>query len=287
MDTQDAKRLAYTAKDVAGNVAGDAGVTASGTRHGSPLHRLGQVGYAAQGLVWILVGWLALAAPRGAGSADDATSGGALQTLVTAPLGRVLLAVMAAGLACYAVWQAVEAAIGHRGRQGRKRVTKRIGSAGKAALGFVLAGSAVALAFGDSDSDDGQAEQEGASLLLSLPLGQALLGAVGLVILGIGGYWIWSGVTAHFEEKLSGAPEAVVRVGRGGYVAKGVAFVVLGGLFLLGAWRHDPGTTGGTDSAFAAMLGFPGGPYVLGAVAVGLIAFGLYQIGAARWLREG
>lgn len=277
------------AKNTAQDTLGDAGITASGTRHGSVIHRLGQVGYAAQGLVWILVGWLALAAARGAGNAgnaDEATSGGALQTLVTAPLGRVLLGVMAVGLACYAVWQAVEAAVGHRSKEGKKRTAKRIGSGGKAVLGFVLAASAAALAAGEAGSD-GETEEEGASLLLSLPLGQVLLGLVGLLIVGLGVYWVWSGITAHFEEKLTGAPETVVRIGRVGYVAKGVAFVVLGGLFLVGAWRHDPSAAGGTDSAFEAMLGFPGGPYVLGAVALGLIAFGLFQIGASRWLKEG
>lgn len=287
MDTHDAKRLAGSAKNTAGDAAGEAGVTSSGTRHGSPLHRLGQVGYAAQGLVWILVGWLALAAARGVGSAGEASSGSALETLVTAPLGRVLLVVMALGLACYAVWQAIEEAVGHRGQEDKKRVAKRVGSAGKAVLGLVLAGSAVALVAGSGGSG-GNTEQEGASLLLGLPGGQFLLGLVGLVILGLGGYWVWSGITAHFEEKLSpGAPETVVKIGRAGYVAKGAAFVVLGGLFVLAAWRHDPSAAGGTGSAFEAMLDFPGGPYVLGAVALGLIAFGLFQIGAARYLREG
>lgn len=283
---QHARDAARNAPDSVKGAAREAGVTGSGTADGSPLHRLGQVGYAAQGLVWIVVGWLALTAARGAGGTETATSSHALQSLGDAPGGVALLVVLAIGLACYGVWQLVEAAVGHRSREGHQRTAKRLGSAGKAVFAFVLTATAVALATGGNASGGG--EEEGASLLLGLPGGRIILALIGVLVLGIGCYWVYSGATAKFREKLrEDVPDAAVVAGRVGHLAKGAAFVVLGGLVILAAVRVSPEEAGGTASAFGTILDFPFGPVLLGAVAVGLIAFGLYQIAAARYLREG
>lgn len=248
---------------------------------------LGKVGYAAQGVVWLLLGWLALQLALGSGGGEEATSAGALSQLGGSAPGTVLLVVMAVGLLAYAVWQAAEAVWGYRDKDHSDRTKKRIGSVAKAAFALVLMVTAVRVAT-SSPGGGGGGEESAAARVLAAPGGVALLLAVAAGVVVLGAYWVRRGVTASFREKLDpGVSSPVVTFGRVGHVARGVAVGVLGVLLGLAAVRQDPEQAGGLDEAFTALLELPLGKVLLGAVALGLVCFGIYQILVARWIREG
>ncbi|MPV37685.1 DUF1206 domain-containing protein [Georgenia subflava] len=262
--------------------------TARSSADGGWIHTLGKVGYAALGIVWLLLGWLALQLALGSGGGSEASSSGALEQLAGSPLGRVLLVIMAVGLLAYAVWQAVEAAWGYRDEAPKKRAARRIGSVAKAAFAVVLLVTAVQLATASGGGSGGGTEEEATAALMAAPGGVALVALVGAGILSLGGYWVYRGVTASFREKLRGdVPERVVTFGRVGHVARGVAVGVLGVLVGVAALRHDPEQAGGIDAALTALLELPLGKLLLGAVALGLICFGVYQVLAARYVEKG
>ncbi|MFD1507707.1 DUF1206 domain-containing protein [Georgenia yuyongxinii] len=267
--------------------AREAGAAARSSARGGWLRTLGKVGYAAQGVVWLLLGWIALQLALGSGSSEEATQEGALARLAGNGLGRVLLVVMIAGLVAYAVWQAVEAIWGHTHQEQKKRLAKRLGSAGKAVLSLALVATAIGLLSG-SGGDSGGSPEQATSGVLGVPGGFALVVAAGLALLVLGAYLVYRGVTASFREKLEpGVDRRVIAAGRVGYAGRGVAVAVVGVLLVLAAARHDPEQAGGLDAAFTALLQLPLGAVVLGAVALALMFCGVYQVVVARHLVEG
>ncbi|MEO6201117.1 MAG: DUF1206 domain-containing protein, partial [Cryobacterium sp.] len=122
-----------------------------------------------------------------------------------------------------------------------------------------------------------------------LPGGILLLVLVGLLVVVIGGFFVYRGATSKFTEAISvpgGAPGTViVALGMFGYVAKGIALGVVGILFLLAAYTTDPAKATGLDGALKSLVGLPFGPVILIGVGVGLIAFGAYSFARARFAR--
>lgn len=274
----DPEHIRRQAKDTAQDAAQDAQDSA---RSGW-LRTLGHVGFAAQGVVWFVVGWIAMGLATGQSSSEDATTSGAIEEIGSTPLGVVLLVVMVLGLIGYVVWQAVLAVVGHPDEDGASDVARRVGSAAKAVVALALAVTGVLVIWRGS-AGSGNTEEQGAQTLLSSPGGQWLLGALGIGVLALGLWWIWTGVSARFAKKLDArVPRYVVTAGRVGHVARGAAFVVLGGLVGIAALRADADQAGGTDTALATILGWPAGPVLVGAVAVGLMLFGVFHVLAAR-----
>lgn len=262
--------------------ARDAGQDVHDSARGGWLHRLGQVGFAAHGLVWFVVGWIAMGLALGSRSSDDATTTGAIEEIGSTLLGAALLIVMVLGLLCYVAWQAVLTVLGHPDEHGRSDAVRRISSAVKAVVALTFAVTGVLVLWRGS-AGSGGSEEQGAQTLLSSPGGQLLLGAVGLAIVGLGAWWIWTGYSERFAKKLdAGVSRRVVTAGRIGHAARGFAFIVLGGLVVLAAVRSDADQAGGTDSALATILGWPAGPLLVGIVAAGLMLFGIFHVLAAR-----
>lgn len=275
-------RVPMTSQRVRGGAARAARSTSGGW-----LRTLGRLGYAAQGVVWFLLGWLALQLALGGASGERANQEGALSQLAGSALGRVLLVVMTVGLVAYAVWQVAEAAGGHTRYEQKKRTAKRVGSAGKALLSLALAGTAVGLLVG-SGGGSGTTPEQLTSGVLDAPGGVALVVAAGLALLVLGAYLVYRGVTASFREKLEpGVDRRVIAAGRVGYAGRGAAVAVLGVLVVVAAARRDPEQAGGLDAAFTALLQLPLGAVLLGAVALALMFCGVYQVVVARHLAEG
>jgi Domain of Unknown Function (DUF1206) len=253
-----------------------------------PIRTLGRVGLAAYGVVHLLIAWLALRIATGGGG--KASKSGALRTIAEQPAGRLLLWVIAAGLAALTLWQAAEAAWGHRRRQGRRRTVQRLVSAGEALLAGVLAFSAGRVAAGGSadTSDEKAGLVDGA---LELPGGQLLVAAAGLAVVGVSLYLVWRGVTKRFVEDLDlagadrRARQLAVRLGQAGWAALGVAYGIVGLLLVAAAVTHDPKKATGTDTALKTLAAQPYGVALLLAVAAGLACFGLYCLLDARYRR--
>lgn len=248
---------------------------------------LARVGLVAYGVVHLLLGWLAVQLALGHREGEASTSG-AIQQLAEQPFGRFLVGAVAVGMVLLALWQAAEAAFDHRGEKTEDEVRHRVVAAAKAVLYAALGTTAARTALGGSGG--GSQEQQADTLtarLLQLPLGQVVVGLLGLAILAVGVYLVRKGVTDRFLKDLkhSGAGTAGTAYtwfGRVGYGAKGVAVGAVGVLFGYAALTQDPDESGGVDSALLTVLQAPGGPVLLGLLGLGIAGFGLFCFAWAR-----
>ena len=249
------------------------------------LERGVRVGLVAYGVVHLLIGWLALQLAFG-DPAGAASQQGALHQLAQEPYGDVLLWVVGIGLFALALWQAFEAVVGHRSEDNPKRVLKRGVSVGRAVIYALLGYSAISMALGEASSSK---KDQLTAQVMDLPFGQLIVGAVGVGVIVAGVGLARHGLTRHFERSLEpGATSGssgttVVRLAQAGYLAKAVAFAVVGGLFIWAAYTYDPQKAGGLDVALQTLRGEAFGPWLLGLVAVGIGCFGLYCFAWARY----
>lgn len=253
------------------------------TNHG--YRALVSVGLVSYGLVHVVMAFIAGRLAWGGGG-GKASSQGALQEMAKQPLGSVLLGVVAIGLFALVVWQGLEAAIGHRHLKDTKRLRKRAASAGKALVYLALGFSAAKIAVG-AGGGGGDTEETVTSRLLAAPFGRVLVVVVGLVVVGIGVAQIVKGVKKKFTEDLSGGVDSpTLRLGTAGYVAKGIALAIVGGLFGWAALTYDADKAGGIDAALKTIQGQPFGGILLTVMALGILAFGLYCFSWARNARH-
>jgi hypothetical protein len=249
------------------------------------LRQVGRAGYVVVGVVHVLIGVLALQLAFG-GSSSEASPTGAIATLAEQPFGRVLVWIVTVGFAALAGWQGVVAVRGEAS-DGFERAK----AAGRAVTYAVLTVVAGRFAVGATGGGGGGGEQEAASTLLDLPAGQFLVGAVGVGIIAVGGYYGYKGVTKGFLDDLeagatSGTAGTVVeRTGQVGYLAKGVALAIVGVLFVTAAVNDDARAAGGLDQALTLLGQQAYGQVLLTLVALGLAAFGVYCFARARYER--
>lgn len=246
--------------------------------------RAGLVAYA---VVYLLIGWLAIQLALGDREGKPSSTG-ALRQLAQQPFGGVLIWVVSVGMFLLAVWQLLEAAFGHRDEDGKKRTGKRLLSAGKAVVYIAIGVSGVRVAVGSSSS--GKGEETMTAKVMNLPAGQVLVGLVALAIIAFGLFQIYRAWTNDFADKLDAegrsgtSGTAYIAFGKAGYTARGIAFVVVGGLFGYAAVTHDAEKSGGLDQALFEVLDQPFGPVLLCLIGVGLACFGLFTLAQARHL---
>ena len=244
------------------------------------VERGARLGYAMSGLLHLLIAYIALkvAWTSGGGNADQS---GALATLANSTGGPFVLWLTVAGFVLLAVWQLTEAVTGAHGAEPADRAK----AAGKLVVYAALAWTALTFATGSSTSSSGQTKDFTASLMGHAG-GRLLVGALGLGVVAVGAYHVYKGWKRKFLEDLEEHPgNWAVQAGRAGYVAKGVALVVVGFLFLVAAIRKAPSEATGLDGALRTLREAPAGPIVLTLVAVGLAAFGVYCGARARYAR--
>ncbi len=254
---------------------------------GDWLETFGRIGYAAKGVVYTVVGILALQAALGPGG-ETTGARGAIRELAVQPFGQVLLVLAALGLVCYGIWRLVLAALDPR-REGNdaEGLVKRVGYAGSGLVNLVLAFFAAQLVF-SAGGGGGGSEQQMAARVMSKPFGLWLVGAVGAVILAVGLYHFYRAYNATFMQKYSMEMSAqkrrlARRIGQVGMSARGVAFSMIGIFFIQAAIQQDPSEAGGLDRALAVLISQPYGPWLLGAVAAGFICYGIYCFSYTRY----
>jgi type IV secretory pathway VirB2 component (pilin) len=247
-----------------------------------------RVGLVSYGIVHLVLAWLTIQLVFGGGG-GQASNQGALQQLAQNGLGRFFLYVAAAGFLALVVWQALEAAFGHRDEDGGKRVLKRLTSAAKVVIYGALGISSFKTASGSSSSKGG-GTQSMTSKVMDLPAGQLLVGAIGLGVVVVAGVLAYRGWKEKFRSKLdvdgrTGKDgRAYVLFGKIGYIAKGVALAVVGLLFLYAAVTHDSSKSGGLDQALHKLLEQPFGSVMLVVIAIGFAGYGLFCFAWARHL---
>ncbi|ACL56581.1 DUF1206 domain-containing protein [Methylobacterium nodulans] len=251
------------------------------------LELLARFGYAARGVVYCLVGGLAVLAAIGSGG-QAGGSRSALATLLGQPFGRVWLGLIAAGLIGFAVWRVVEAATDadHLGRS-YKALATRTGHMISGVIYGGLAVSAAQLALGRRrGGGDDQAAQDWTAWVLEKPLGQWAIGLVGLVVIGVGFAFLLKGWKGDVLQRL--APPAEVRrwavpMGRLGFAARGVVFVLVGVFLVLAAIQSSSREAKGLGGALHVLQQQPYGWAILAVTALGLAAFGLFGLVQARY----
>jgi hypothetical protein len=252
---------------------------------------MARAGWIMKGIVFGLIGLLALGLAVGLGG-ETAGAGEALDEISGVWTGRVLLGLIALGLAGYAVWRFAQAILdiddeGHHASALATRVSYFSRGATYAFLAFVAA--RMVLNGGGSGDEGGGQEDMVAMAFDLLPLGRWIVGAVGLGVLASGVYQFVAAYTLSFKEPLdkdsmNSFELALTRwLGRYGFVARGVTFCVIGMLTMRAALDFAPQEAGGIGEAFEEILFQPFGGIFLGAVALGFISYGFYCAMFARY----
>jgi len=272
MDDSGVSMTAPTMKDVAPWVEG-----------------LARVGYLAKALLYITIGLVAAQAAFGPGSKTTDTRG-ALRLVHGMTFGRIILLVMAGGLVGYAVWRVVEAVVDPDGRgHGPKGVALRAGSAGRGLLHGALAVTALRLAYGDRSATSHDQAQEWTSVAFGLPGGELLVWIAAASVAGYGVYQLYRAYAPKLGRQLDlsrlrdPAHAWVVGVSRFGIAARGVVFCLIGFFLARAAAQHDAGEVGGVRESLGAVASIGRWPFVV--VALGLMAYGVYELVNARYRR--
>ncbi|MEU1511789.1 DUF1206 domain-containing protein [Streptomyces sp. NPDC005811] len=267
----------------------EGGAEARRAARGSVVKGAARAGFAARGVIYLLVGVLALRIAFGH-PGREADRQGALGELARQPFGAVLLWALGAGLAGMAVWRLSEAVFGVAGPEGRT-ARKRLLALARCGFYSFVAYSVLALAAG-SGSGGGSSDRQSKDVtarLLDVPAGQWIVGAGGAGII-VAGVWIGGrAVTRAYHEKMRlGALSRGVRrlvdvTGVGGGAARGLVFAAVGAFAVRAAVDYDPDHAKGLDDTLRSFARTPAGPALLACVAAGLVLFGLFSFAMARW----
>jgi hypothetical protein len=252
------------------------------------VHVLARAGFAASGVVHILIGVIAVSLALGGAGGREADQSGALAQLAAAPGGVFLLWAATIGLAALGLWHLLSAFLDRSAASGKDRTVHIVKNGAKGVVYLVIAVTAGTFAAGGSSSSSGSTTSLTAGLL-STPGGVFVVVAIGLALIGVAGYLVFKGVTRRFERDLSlpsGTAGRGVRIlGTVGYVARGIALAGVGVLFLIGAVTNDPERSTGLDGALRSIADLPAGKILLVLVGAGWIAYGIYAFARARYTR--
>ncbi|MFJ3445929.1 DUF1206 domain-containing protein [Streptomyces sp. NPDC086081] len=258
---------------------------------GSVTEGAARAGFTARGVIYLLVGALALQIAFG-GTGRQADRGGALQELAHQPFGAVLLWALGIGLVGMALWRLSEVVFGSVGKDGRSP-RKRLMAAARCAFYVFVAYSVLSFAASrhQSGGSSDQQSRDATARVLEIPAGQWLVGAAGLAIVGAGGWIAVRAVLRKYHNKLrlgemSPRTRRLVDVtGVAGGAARGLVFAVAGVFAVRAAIDYEPDRAKGLDDTLRSFAETPLGPWLLACVAAGLVLFGVFSFAMARWRR--
>ena len=258
----------------------------------SPLmDRLVRLGYGVKGIIYITMGFIAFRSVFGK-SSTPADQLGAIATFGKLPYAQILLWVILIGLISYSLWGFIRAFLDplHKGTD-----TEGLLARGGFLLSAVTYASFVLPTYNlitrVRQSAGSNATAKFVIQIMALPLGRFLVGAIGLAAVAAGLYQIYVGITLNFDQQFKPyalAPEQLrlaKQLGRFGTAARGVVFALVGYFLVLAAYYARPGRAQGLDGALRFLAQQPYGLWLLGIVAAGLIAFGIYSLISAAWFQ--
>jgi hypothetical protein len=253
---------------------------------------LQRLGYVVRGVLYVVMGVLALRIALGKPDGRATDLNGSLLFLIGNPFGKWVLLVAIAGLAAYSAWGLIRAVFDplHRGSD-PSGLMERLGfiSSAFSYAAIVLFGLQILAGTGSASQADPTQKTIGS--LLTHPAGGLVTTVLGLVALGVGIGQFVEAYRAVFVRDLKGSEmteqerKLVSALGRFGMFARGVTFAVIGGFLVQAGMNHDPSKAQGFGGAFLFLLSQPYGPLLLGVVALGFIALGLHSLANARWVR--
>ena len=253
------------------------------------VERLARVGYAAKAMLYITIGVLAAQAAFGPGGKTTDTQG-ALRAVHDMTLGGFMLLVIAAGLLGYAVWRVVEAILDPDGRGSNlKGLALRASFAFRGLFHGALGVAAFRAALGDRSGGSNSQARELTASAFRMPGGELLIYAGAAFVAGYGVYQLYRSYASKLGRQLElGALSAemrpwVVRISRFGIAARGIIFCLIGFFLARAAHQHDAREVGGVRESLNTLAALGRWPFAI--VAVGVIAYGVYELVNARYRR--
>lgn len=250
---------------------------------------LARAGFAARGLIYGIIGILAIKLAVGAGGTTT-NQQGAMKTIAHQPFGKVLLILVAIGLAGYSVWRLLHGLLGY-GPEDSDSGFERVSALGSGIVYAGLCAIAVEILLGSGSSGgSGSAHRETAGVL-GWPGGTWLVAVAGVVLIGVGLFQGYRGLSKEFlkdskTEQMSAKVRTWVEwIGSFGHLARMVVFGLVGVFLIKAAIDYNPNSAVGLDGALAKIARAAYGPFLLGVISAGLIAFGLYSLSDARYRR--
>ena len=262
--------------------------TATQIAQNSVFERFARAGYVVSGLLHLTIGYLAIriAVGSGGGSADQS---GALAAVAAKPGGLVALWVAAFALLVMALWRLVETALGRKTDPKSQGASSEVLDRAKA---LALAGVYLALAYSTlgfargSGKSTGEQNSGTSARLMQSSAGTIALIAGAVIIVAVGGYHVYKGVSHTFLDDLEGkSSDLVRRLGMVGYIAKGLTIAAAGLLVIVAASRSDPNKATGLDGALKTLGSQPYGEALLIAAGLGIITYGFYSFAMARYTK--
>jgi hypothetical protein len=262
-----------------------AGRRAAGSRY---LGLAARAGFAARGVLYVIIGCLALEMAFGH-SGNQADSAGAVRLVAATSFGLVALWLLAAGFVGLALWRLSEAIYGGPG-PGERKAGSRLAALGKAVVYGALAFTIVKYAIGaGAPKSSNQQSTDLTASVLHHPGGQVVVVAAGFALVVGGAYVAYTSWRRDFLKQLSmaGASQRARRVvrwlGQAGGIARGAVFAAVGVFLIVAGAKSQPDQAKGVDAALRAFAQTPLGPWLLVIVALGLVTFGLFSCCEARW----
>lgn len=254
------------------------------------IETLAKFGYVAKGIVYGLIGVLAvMAALTVGGKTTDAK--GALQTIAQQPFGQLILVLLAIGLVGYALWRFVQAVKDPEHGTDAKGIVTRFGHVLSGLIYGGLAVNAALLIIGSGTSGSGNTKQDWTAFVLQQPFGRWLVGVVGALIIGWGFYELYKAYKVKFRKRLNLSELSrqqqnwLIGICRFGVAARGVVFIMIGFFVIQAARQSDASEVRGLDGALQSLAAQPYGQFLLAIVALGLIGYGVYMLVQARYRR--
>ncbi|MGZ4662573.1 MAG: DUF1206 domain-containing protein [Arthrobacter sp.] len=245
---------------------------------------MARAGFAVSGILHFLVGAIAIRlAMGGEGKADFS---GAVQELASQPAGPILLWSSFAACLALAIWQISDAIFDFSHLPKAKKIGKKLKAAGQAAIFLAFAGTFASVAMG-AGSDNGKSTSDLTINLMKAPGGVALLILLGLAVAVAGVVYAIRGFRQSFAKYLrwpasEKASTAVTWLGVAGYAAKGVVLLLVGLLIIVATVKAHPEESTGLDGGLKALREQPFGIYILAAVGIGLVCYGVFQMVRAK-----
>ena len=280
----------WTARRRAGDAARSTRSSGRRAANSKALRWLARAGFAARGVMYIIVGWIAVQVAFGP-SGQQADRTGALHEIGATPVGGVLLWLLVVGFIGMTLWRLSEAVYGSPG-SGQQKAGKRVAALARAVVYAVIAYGVLkyALGTGGPQSSNKQSVDLTATLL-KYPGGQVLVVAIGIALVGGGIFLAYSAWQEKFRKdlelgQLPGRTRSIVEwLGKFGGVARGAVFITVGIFLVVAAVQAKPQQAKGVDSGLRTLASTPLGPWLLVLVAIGLIMFGLFSLCQAKWRR--
>lgn len=263
-------------------------VPSTGTRR-----RLARVGLVARGALYCLVGVLALGVALGGANSQQASQTGALRTVAREPYGTAIVALVGVGLLAYAAWRFSQFFTEKNAEDSDvKNAVMRISYLVRTVIYVGLAYVAFTITFGSGGGGGGNSEQALTAMIMrDVPGGVVVVALVGVIIVGVGCYQAYKTFGDNdFMDELRQhemSPTArrwTKRIGAAGHIARAIVYVIIGVFIVVAALQFDPQEARGLDGALQTLAQQPYGPWLLTAVAFGLLLFGVFTLIRARYV---